>query len=57
MLVLTRKIGESIIVTVDGVEIKIKLVKTSKGNARIGIDAPVEAVIVREELASEVQHG
>ena len=50
MLVLTRKIGESIIVTVGGVEIKIKLVKTSKGNARIGIDAPNEAVIVREEL-------
>lgn len=50
MLVLTRKIGESIIVTVGGVEIKIKLVKTSKGNAKIGIDAPNEAVIAREEV-------
>lgn len=47
MLVLDRKIGESIIV---GECIKVMLVETGRGRARIGIEAPGDVKILREEL-------
>ena len=48
MLVLTRKEGERIVV---GKDIVITLVKVKGSNiAKIGIEAPKELVIVREEL-------
>jgi carbon storage regulator len=47
MLVITRKIGESLII--DG-DITVTVVKVAGGGVRLGIQAPSEYVIVRDEL-------
>lgn len=47
MLILTRRIGESIRV---GEDIVITLVQTSPGKVRIGVEAPPGCLILREEL-------
>ncbi len=47
MLVLTRKVGERILV---GDEIAITVVRVTGGGVRIGIEAPNEMPVVREEL-------
>lgn len=47
MLVLSRKVGESIYI---GDVIKITLIRLGPGTARIGIDAPRNMNIAREEL-------
>lgn len=47
MLVLSRLCGESIII---GDCVKVTLLKTSDGSARIGIDAPKDISVWREEL-------
>lgn len=52
MLILTRQIGESIII---GDDIVVKLLKISKGNARIGIDANRDTPIYRDEVYRKIQ--
>ena len=47
MLVLSRRIGESIVIG-DGVRVTIVSVRGNK--VRVGIDAPVEVDIQRQEL-------
>lgn len=47
MLVLTRKLGESIRI---GENIVVTLVKVDRNKVRIGIDAPNEIKITRPEL-------
>lgn len=47
MLVLTRHIGESVIVDDD---ITVTILGLAKGEVRIGIDAPKTINIVREEV-------
>ena len=50
MLVLTRRPGESIILEIPGVEpVTITLLE----NGKIGIEAPDEVQIIREELLEE----
>lgn len=51
MLVLTRRVGESIRV---GDNIVVTLVQATPGKVRIGIEAPPETVILREELVEGV---
>jgi carbon storage regulator CsrA len=56
VLVVSRKKHESIVVRIAGVDIKITLVEVkSLHAARIGIDAPPEALILREELLDRQQ--
>lgn len=51
MLILERKTNESIIIqTPTGETIEIYLQDTTRGKAKIGVDAPDEYVILREEL-------
>ncbi len=50
MLVLTRRLGESVII---GDNIKITIEKISKGQIKIGIEAPKEVVVAREEVVKE----
>ena len=50
MLVLTRKPAETIQI---GEDVVIKVIKTSKGTVKIGIDAPDDVRVVRGELVSE----
>ena len=47
MLVLTRKVGEKIVI---GDDVKIVITATSKGSVKIGVDAPRDKKIVRGEL-------
>lgn len=47
MLVITRKTGEGLVVSDD---IVIKVLDVGKDRVRIGIEAPKEVRIVREEL-------
>jgi carbon storage regulator len=52
MLILTRKVGESIVIAND---IIIKVVETGKNSIRIGIDAPREISILRQEVFDAIQ--
>ncbi len=52
MLILTRKIGESIVI---GDDIVIKVVETGKNSIRIGIDAPKEIPVLRQEVFESIQ--
>ncbi len=51
MLVLTRRIGEGLRI---GDNIKITIEKISKGQIKIGIEAPKEVVMCREEVVEKV---
>jgi carbon storage regulator len=52
VLLVTRKVGQRILI---GENIAVTLVKISGGGVRIGIDAPAEMPVIREELAKEVR--
>jgi len=52
MLILSRKVGEEIIL---GNDIVIKISQISKGNVKIGIEAPKDTLILRGELKDEIQ--
>ena len=52
MLVLSRKIGERIMI---GADIILTLVSIDRGIARIGIEAPKGVVILREELVKALE--
>ena len=47
MLVLSRKVGESILI---GESIRVTVVQSANGRIRLGIDAPPEVIVLREEL-------
>ena len=47
MLVLSRKVGERILI---GDKIAVTIVRVAQGSVRIGVEAPEELRIVREEL-------
>ncbi len=51
MLVVSRKIGQRILI---GDKIAVTVIKISGGGVRIGIDAPAEMPVMREELAEEI---
>jgi len=51
MLVLSRKLDEAIWL---GDNIKIKIMGIEKGVVKLGIDAPNDVTILREELKEEV---
>ncbi len=52
MLVVTRKIGERILI---GDKVVVTVVKIGNGGVRIGVEAPPEMAIVREELAEQLR--
>lgn len=51
MLILTRRIGESIII---GDDVKITLLGVKGTQARFGIDAPEEVSVHREEIYKRI---
>ena len=53
MLVLSRKVGERIWI---GDEISVTVVRITGGGVRIGIEAPAELAVVREELKAKLQN-
>ncbi len=50
MLVLTRKLGESIILTIGSCEIEIELVRINSQSVRLGVTAPEDVRVMRAEL-------
>lgn len=52
MLVLTRKKGQALVI---GSNIRVVVVDVSGDYVRIGIDAPLEVSVYREELYRELQ--
>ena len=50
MLVLSRKVGEKILI---GDNIAVTVVRVAQGAVRIGVEAPSELSIVREEIRKE----
>ncbi|MCP4190254.1 MAG: carbon storage regulator [Planctomycetaceae bacterium] len=50
MLVLSRKVGERILV---GDQITITVVRLTNGGVRLGIEAPGDLTVVREEVLKE----
>jgi carbon storage regulator len=47
MLVLSRKVGESIVISET---IRVTVLQAKNGRIRLGIDAPPEVKVLREEL-------
>lgn len=52
MLVLTRKLNQTIVIQDN---IFVKIVEIADGSVKIGIDAPKEILIYREEVFDEIQ--
>jgi carbon storage regulator len=54
VLVLSRKVGQRILI---GDKIAVTVVKLGNGGVRIGVEAPAEMAIVREELAEAMDEA
>ena len=52
MLILTRKLGESITI---GYNIKVTVLGIYGRQVRLGVDAPIEVVVHREEIYVKIQ--
>jgi carbon storage regulator len=52
MLVLARKVGEKILI---GENVSVTVVRVAQGIVRLGIDAPDEMPIVREEIKHQMK--
>lgn len=54
MLVLTRKLGENIRI---GSTVKITVLEVRSGQVKLGIEAPPEVKVHREEIWTKIQEG
>jgi carbon storage regulator len=54
MLVLTRRLGESIII---GDDIEVTIVRVTPTEVRLGVEAPPGSIIYRRELGQERETG
>jgi len=52
MLILTRKLGERIII---GEKVQLSVVEINKNNIKIGINAPKDITIYREEVFKKIK--
>ena len=54
MLVLSRKVGEKILI---GDKIAVTVVRVAQGIVRLGVEAPKELPIVREEIKDRLKEA
>ncbi len=54
MLILSRKLNESIII---GDNIEVKIISIDKGVVKLGIEAPSEVIVLRQELITAVKNA
>jgi carbon storage regulator len=54
MLVLSRKVGERILI---GENISVTVVRIAGGAVRIGVEAPAELPVIREELKGQLDEA
>jgi len=54
VLILSRKIGESIIIKVRSDNIKITILESNNGTLKLGFEAPNDIKIYRSELYEEI---
>jgi carbon storage regulator len=54
MLVLSRKVGERILI---GENISVTVVRIAGGAVRIGVEAPTELPVIREELKGQLDEA
>ena len=52
MLILTRRVGETIMV---GDEVQVTVLRVKGNQIRIGVDAPKEVAVHREEIYNRIQ--
>jgi carbon storage regulator len=52
MLVLSRKVGERILI---GDHVTVTVVRITGGGVRLGIEAPAEMAVIREELQTDLE--
>lgn len=52
MLILHRRAGEAILI---GSDIRVVVLESDGGGMKLGIDAPVQVSIIREEIVREVE--
>ncbi len=52
MLILTRKLGESVII---GDDVKITVIEVNKHHIKLGVDAPKNIIIHREEVYLKIK--
>lgn len=55
MLVLTRRIDESIVIDPDGLNIVIKVLGLNDGKVRLGVDAPSHLAVHRDEIVERIE--
>ncbi len=54
MLILTRKLGESIIIDEN---IQISVIEINKNNIKLGVNAPKELTVYREEVFLKIREA
>ena len=53
MLILTRRVGQTVMI---GQDIAVKIVEVKKGQVRLGIEAPREVAVHREEVHERIKN-
>ena len=56
MLILARRLHEGITIETSHGPIHVDVVEIQRGKVRLGIDAPVDCRILRDEIVPEVKH-
>jgi carbon storage regulator CsrA len=50
MLVLTRKTNQSIVLTCDESEVRLKIIRVGRDKVSLGVEAPLSVKVLRSEL-------
>jgi carbon storage regulator CsrA len=53
MLVLTRKTSQSIVLTCEDSEVRLKIIRVGRDKVSVGVEAPLSVKVLRGELKGE----